>query len=131
MVIVKMRLLRHLQICLRTQLQRLHRVVQTTIPMCSIVSLSSSTGWTTHLLVLTGARIQLQHIQAVNAPVVDELTGGTDDYAVTAGELEIAYDKFADTESLDINLVLGGPSSAVADTKTAQDTHVTMITELC
>ena len=54
---------------------------------------------------------------------------GTDDYAVTAGELEIAYDKFADTESLDINLVLGGPSSAVADTKTAQDTHVTMITE--
>ena len=67
---------------------------------------------------------------AVNAPVVDELTGGTDDYAVTAGELEIAYDKFADTESLDINLVLGGPSSAVADTKTGQDTHVTMITAL-
>ena len=67
---------------------------------------------------------------AVNAPVVDSLTGGTDDYAVTAGELEIAYDKFADTESLDINLVLGGPSSAVADTKTGQDTHVTMITAL-
>ena len=60
----------------------------------------------------------------VNAPVVDSLTGGTDDYAVTAGELEIAYDKFADTESLDINLVLGGPSSVVADTKTGQDTHV-------
>ena len=36
------------------------------------------------------------------------LTGGTDDYAVTAGEMELAYDKFADTESLDINLVLGG-----------------------
>lgn len=67
---------------------------------------------------------------AVNAPVVVTLTSGTDDYAVTAGELALAYDKFADTESLDINLVLGGPSSAVADTKSAQDTHVTMITDL-
>ena len=67
---------------------------------------------------------------AVNAPVVNTLTSGTDDYAVTAGELALAYDKFADTESLDINLVLGGPSSAVADTKSGQDTHVTMITDL-
>jgi hypothetical protein len=67
---------------------------------------------------------------AVNAPVVVTLTSGTDDYAVTAGELALAYDKFADTESLDINLVLGGPSSGVADTKAAQDTHVTMITDL-
>jgi len=67
---------------------------------------------------------------AVNAPVVVTLTSGTDDYSVTAGELALAYDKFADTESLDINLVLGGPSSAVADTKSGQDTHVTMITDL-
>jgi len=67
---------------------------------------------------------------AVNAPVVVTLTSGTDDYAVTAGELALAYDEFADTESLDINLVLGGPSSAVADSKSAQDTHVTMITDL-
>jgi len=67
---------------------------------------------------------------AVNAPVVSTLTSGTDDYAVTAGELALAYDKFADTESLDINLVLGGPSSGVADTKSGQDTHVTMITDL-
>ena len=67
---------------------------------------------------------------AVNAPVVVTLTSGTDDYAVTAGELALAYDKFADTESLDINLVLGGPSSAVADSASAQDTHVTMITDL-
>jgi len=67
---------------------------------------------------------------AVNAPVVVTLTSGTDDYSVTAGELALAYDKFADTESLDVNLVLGGPSSAVADTKSGQDTHVTMITDL-
>jgi hypothetical protein len=49
---------------------------------------------------------------------VDTLTGGTDDYSVTAGEIELAYDKFEDTENLDINLVLGGPSSGVADTVT-------------
>ena len=58
------------------------------------------------------------------------LTGGTDDYAVTAGELELAYDKFADTEGVDVNLVLGGPSSAVTDSAAGQDTHVTMITSL-
>ena len=68
---------------------------------------------------------------AVNAPVVNTLASGTDDYAVTAGELALAYDKFADTESLDINLVLGGPSSAVADSASGMDTHVTMITDLC
>ena len=62
---------------------------------------------------------------------VDTLTGGTDDYSTTAGELELAYDKFEDTESLDVNLVMGGSSSIVADTEAGMDTHVTMITALC
>ena len=62
---------------------------------------------------------------------IDNLTGGTDDYATTNGEIELAYDKFADTESLDVNLVLGGSSSIVADTAANMDTHVTMITALC
>ena len=66
----------------------------------------------------------------VDTITIDSLTGGTDDYAVTAGELELAYDKFADTESVDVNLVLGGPSSAVANTAAAMDTHVTMLTSL-
>ena len=61
---------------------------------------------------------------------IDELTGGTDDYAVTAGEMELAYDKFADTESLDVNLVMGGSSSITADSAAGQDTYVTMITAL-
>ena len=62
---------------------------------------------------------------------IDTLTGGSDDdYVTTAGEVELAYDKFEDTESLDINLVLGGASSIVADTAAAMDTHVTMITAL-
>ena len=61
---------------------------------------------------------------------IDELTGGTDDYAVTAGEMELAYEKFADTESLDINLVMGGSSSITTDSAAGQDTFVTMITAL-
>ena len=63
--------------------------------------------------------------------IYDDLTGGTDDYSVTAGELEKGYDEFADTEFLDVNLILGGPSSGVADTQAAMDTHGTMITDLC
>ena len=61
---------------------------------------------------------------------IDSLTGGTDDHAVTAGELELAYDKFADTESHDVNLVIGGKGGGAGDTAATQDTHVTMITAL-
>ena len=64
---------------------------------------------------------------AVTTTTIDSLSGGTDDLAVTAGELELAYDKFKDSESEDINLVIGRPSSLVADTKTGMDTHNTMI----
>jgi hypothetical protein len=86
--------------------------------------LSAGSNWGTD--VATGTDYTL-----VSGVTVDTLTGGTDDYSVTAGELELAYDKFEDTENLDINLVLGGPSSGVADTVTGMDTHVTMITALC
>ena len=86
--------------------------------------LSAGSNWGTD--IATGTDYTL-----VSGVTVDTLTGGTDDYSVTAGELELAYDKFEDTENLDINLVLGGPSSAVADTVAGHDTHVTMITALC
>ena len=86
--------------------------------------LTQGTNWGTD--VTTGTDYTL-----VSEVVVDSLTGGTDDYSVTAGEIELAYDKFQDTENLDVNLVLGGPSSGVADTVTGMDTHVTMITALC
>ena len=61
---------------------------------------------------------------------IDALTGGTDDYAVSAGEMELAYDKFADTDGLDINLVMGGSSSITTDSAAGQDTYVTMINSL-
>ena len=68
---------------------------------------------------------------AVNTVTVVSLTGGTDYYSVTAGELMKGYKLFEDTESIDINLVLAGPSSGVADTTAGMDTHGTMITDLC
>jgi hypothetical protein len=61
---------------------------------------------------------------------IDTLSGGTDDYAVTAGEMELAYDKFADVDGLDVNLVLGGSSSITTDSAAGQDTYVTMINSL-
>ena len=85
--------------------------------------LSAGSNWGTD--IATGTDYTL--VSGVNS---DTLTGGTDDYSVTAGELELAYDKLADTENVDVNLILGGPSSGVADTAAGQDTFVTMITDL-
>ena len=45
----------------------------------------------------------------------DNLAGGTDDYAVTVGELALAYDNFADAETVDVNLLMAGTSPASAD----------------
>ena len=66
----------------------------------------------------------------LGAPTISNLSGGTDDYAVTAGELEIAYDRFEDTESLDVNLIIGGKGGGAGDSQSTQDTHVTMLTAL-
>ena len=67
---------------------------------------------------------------AVIPVTIDELTGGTDDFSTTAAEIELAYDKFKNVDTEDINLVIGGSSSIVADTAAAQDTHVTMLKNL-
>tara|TARA_Y100000310_G_scaffold345492_1_gene465602 strand:+ start:935 stop:2944 length:2010 start_codon:yes stop_codon:yes gene_type:complete len=83
--------------------------------------ISSGTNWGTDT---TSAYTSVYPI------TIDSLTGGTDDYSVTNGELSIAYDKFKDTESEDVNLVLAGPTSGVADTAAGMDTHLTMITDL-
>ena len=86
--------------------------------------ISGGTNWGTD--IATGTDYTL--VTGVNS---DTLTGGTDDYSVTAGEQELAYDKFGDAENVDVNLILGGPSSGAADTEAGQDTFVTMITDLC
>jgi len=56
------------------------------------------------------------------------LSGGTDDNVPTNGELELAYDKFADTESVDVNFIIGGPSQTDADA--TGDTKATMLIDL-
>ena len=66
----------------------------------------------------------------ISAPSKTELAGGTDDYALTAGEYESAYDRFEDTESLDVNLIIGGKGGGAGDSQSTQDTHVTMLTAL-
>ena len=67
---------------------------------------------------------------ALDTPTTTNLKNGTDDYAVTAGELEIGYDNFDDVESVDVNLILGGKGGGAGDTASTQDTHVTMLTAL-
>ena len=44
-----------------------------------------------------------------------KLTGGTDDYAATVGELGAAFDRFDDAETVDINLLIGGAIPAGTD----------------
>ena len=64
---------------------------------------------------------------AGKAGISDEtLGGGTDDYAVTVGELGLAYDFFADAETVDVNLIMAGTSPAGAD----GTTHATNLIDL-
>ena len=63
--------------------------------------------------------------------LTDTLTGGTDGtaspLAATVGELDIAYDKFSDADTVDINLVMAGKSPD----STNGVTHATSIIDLC
>jgi len=67
---------------------------------------------------------------ALDTPTTTLLKNGADDYAVTAGELQNAYDEFKDTETVDVNLILGGKGGGAADTAASQDVHATMLTAL-
>jgi len=54
------------------------------------------------------------------------LSGGTDDYAVSVGELDSAYEEFADAETVDVNLIMAGTAPAGAD----GTTHATNLIDL-
>jgi len=87
--------------------------------------------WTDHISAGSNWGTDTTTTYTVVHPItIDSLTGGTDDLAPSAGELTLAYDKFADTELHDINLVIGGKGGGAGDTAATQDTHVTMITDL-
>jgi len=96
-----------------------------------IFSQSSFIYWTDHISAGSNWGTDTTSTYTDVIPItIDSLTGGTDDYSLTAGEQELAYDKFLDAESIDVNLVLGGSSSIVGDTAAAMDTYVTMLTAL-
>ena len=56
------------------------------------------------------------------------LANGTDDYAATQGEITLAYDLFSDAESVDISLLMCGPSQTGADA--TGDTKATAIMDI-
>ena len=60
------------------------------------------------------------------------LSGGTDDNEPTLAEMALAYDKFADAETVDINLLIGGPSQGGGATAAdaTGDTHATKIIDV-
>jgi phage tail sheath protein FI len=49
---------------------------------------------------------------AVNIPTLEALTGGAAGSAVTDGELKTAYEKFQDAETVDVGLIMAGPSGS-------------------
>ena len=93
---------------------------------------SSFVRWMDHDASLTNAGTQVASgssyaSTAGKAGVLsDDLAGGTDDNP-TIGELDIAYNLFADTDTIDVNLVMAGTCPAGTDGVT----HATMIIDLC
>ena len=49
---------------------------------------------------------------AVNDPTLETMSGGSNGSAVTTGQIKTAYDKFADSETVDISLIISGPCTA-------------------
>ena len=88
--------------------------------------------WMDHPTTLTNAGTDLASGSAYasgtgDAGIInDDLLGGTDDNP-TIGELDIAYNLFADSDTIDINLIMAGSTPASTDGVT----HATMIMDLC
>ena len=59
---------------------------------------------------------------AVDSPFVDSLVSGADGSAVTTAELKSAYEKFADGDTLDVNLIIAGKGDA---------THIDNLITIC
>jgi len=49
---------------------------------------------------------------AVNTPTLESLSGGSDGTTVTDGQLKTAYEKFQDAETVDVGLIIAGPSGS-------------------
>jgi phage tail sheath protein FI len=65
---------------------------------------SSGTNW--------GSTAQSTTFTAVTTIKNDSLRGGADGSAATVGQMKTAYEKFEDAETVDVNLIIAGTSSA-------------------
>ena len=65
---------------------------------------ASGTNWGTNATGTT--------FTAVNTPSSESLSAGADGSTVTDGQLQTAYTKFADAETVDIGLIIAGPSGS-------------------
>ena len=65
---------------------------------------SSGTNW--------GSTAQSTTFTAVTTIKNDSLRGGADGSAASVGQLKTAYEKFEDAETVDVNLIIAGTSSA-------------------
>ena len=50
---------------------------------------------------------------AVNTPTLESLAGGAAGSTVTDGQLLTAYEKFSDAETVDVGLIMAGPSGSI------------------
>lgn len=74
--------------------------------------------WGAHYTSLSEAGIDAGGAGTFTAPtgaLEVTLTGGTDDHAATVAEVATAYDLFSDSETIDVNLVIGGFTPAGSD----------------
>jgi len=72
---------------------------------------TGATDWGTNLTSAgTDTVFDAQHL-----PHVDVLSIGQDDLSASVGELTLSYDQFADTETVDVNLIMAGTSPAGTD----------------
>jgi phage tail sheath protein FI len=65
---------------------------------------SSGTNWGSNATGVT--------FTAVNTPTSESFTAGADGSTVTAGQLKTAYEKFSDAETVDVGLIITGPSGS-------------------
>ena len=72
---------------------------------------TGATDWGTNLTSAGSDTV----FDAQHLPHVDSLSMGADDFVATVGELDLAYDHFSDSETVDVNLVMAGPSPAGTD----------------
>jgi phage tail sheath protein FI len=70
--------------------------------------------WTDHNTAGTnwGSASSGTTFTAVDTPTNESLSGGSDGSAVTTGQLKTAYEEFQDADTVDVGLIIAGPSGS-------------------